>query len=90
MVAVAALMLAVKGADPLMQAHSWVLAGCMGVATFVAIGRLNFASAGSTETAPNVYMDGVVRLGCIATLFWGIAGISRMKMTISYPPRGAY
>ena len=72
-------MLTAKGADPLMQAHSWVLAVCMGVATFVAIGRLDFstqgAGSGTTAASPQGYLDGVVRLGCIATMFWGIAGL---------------
>lgn len=78
-VAVGALMLAAKGADPLMQAHSWILAVCMGIATFVAIGRLDFSSQGAgsatVNTSPEGYLDGVVRLGCIATMFWGIAGL---------------
>jgi cytochrome c oxidase cbb3-type subunit 1 len=78
-IAVVALMLAAKGADPLMQAHSWVLAVCMGIATFVAIGRLNFSAQGSgtltANASPDGYLDGVVRLGCIATMFWGIAGL---------------
>jgi len=72
-------MLTAKGADPLMQVHSWVLAVCMGVATFVAIGRLDFstqgAGSGTTAASPQGYLDGVVRLGCIATMFWGIAGL---------------
>jgi cytochrome c oxidase cbb3-type subunit 1 len=78
-IAVMALMLAAKGADPLMQAHSWVLAVCMGIATFVAIGRLDFTSQGSgtlaANASPDGYLDGVVRFGCIATMFWGIAGL---------------
>ena len=75
--AVVALVLTERGADPLFRAHAWVLAVILAIAAFVMIGRVDFR-APTAETSPRqqeVYSDGVVRFGVLATLFWGIAGM---------------
>jgi cytochrome c oxidase cbb3-type subunit 1 len=71
--------LAARGADPLFQAHAWILAACLAAATIVVLRTANFAPArisdGRADGEQSSYMDGVVRFGAIATLFWGIVGL---------------
>ncbi|NNE22501.1 MAG: cytochrome-c oxidase, cbb3-type subunit I, partial [Rhizobiales bacterium] len=68
----AALLAAAKAHDGLFAAHAWIVA----IACIVAIiatarrSKLPAEPQGEAET----YLDGVVRAGVVATIFWGIAG----------------
>jgi cytochrome c oxidase cbb3-type subunit 1 len=70
--ALLALILAANGADPLFRAHAWILTAALAVATIAMVRQVNFKPAAPADSSE--YMDGVVRYGAIATLFWGIAG----------------
>ncbi len=74
--AFAALMGAAFARDSLFQAHAWILFFVLAGSTVVLMRRIKFLPAG--QEAPKVdtsgYMDGVVRYGVIATIFWGIVG----------------
>jgi cytochrome c oxidase cbb3-type subunit 1 len=72
-----ALFAAAVGQDSLYRAHAWILFTVLAATTVVLIRRVSFAA--ETSTVPNAtqsfYLDGVVRYGVIATLFWGFAGM---------------
>jgi len=76
-----ALFAARYGEDLLFRTHAWVLVICLALGTLFLLRRPEIAGAGGgTVRQDNAvadsegYMDGVVRYGLIATLFWGIIG----------------
>jgi cytochrome c oxidase cbb3-type subunit 1 len=71
-----ALLGAALGADPQFKAHFWILTVVLAVGSILLLRRTSYATANGATLAddPNAYMDGVVRYGVIATMFWGIAG----------------
>jgi len=71
---VLALMAAAKAHDNLFAAHAVVFALACVVAIIVTARRADFSGAVADTGAGEKYLDGVVRAGVIATLFWGIAG----------------
>ncbi len=80
MVAVAAflaLMAAAVGRDAAFRAHFWIIFVVLLLGTILLMRRVSFESDASTSSLTNQtsYMDGVVRYGIIATLFWGTAGM---------------
>ena len=80
MVAVAAflaLMAAAVGRDAAFRAHFWIIFVVLLLGAILLMRRVSFESAVSTSSLSNQtsYMDGVVRYGIIATLFWGTAGM---------------
>ncbi len=72
-----ALLGAATGQDELFRAHFWVLFTVLTLASIVLLRRVKFAAAGQAIVPEDrsSYMDGVVRYGVIATLFWGTAGM---------------
>ena len=80
MVAIAtflALMAAAVGRDAAFRAHFWIIFVVLLLGTILLMRRVSFESANSTPSLINQtsYMDGVVRYGIMATLFWGTAGM---------------
>ncbi len=80
--AILALMGAALGRDELFQAHAWIVFLVLTITAFIMLSRAPIKSAGSagdiplkavTESDPG-YIDGPIRYGAIATLFWGITG----------------
>ena len=70
-----AVILAAKGSDPMFRAHFWVLAACLGTATVILLRRIRFSPPpAEAASATAGYLDGVVRFGAIATVFWGLTG----------------
>jgi len=71
-----ALMGAAFAADPLFQAHAWILFFILSGSSIVLLRRVRFAPAGRATVAEDTsgYMDDVVRYGVIATVFWGVVG----------------
>ncbi len=70
-----ALMGAAFSRDALFQAHAWVLFFVLVVSTILLVRRVKFVSDGDSATDDTSgYMDGVIRYGVIATIFWGLAG----------------
>ncbi len=70
-----ALLGAAFAADDLFQAHMWVLFFVLLVSAVVLLRtvRLSAPPAAGNENE-SVYLDGVIRYGAVATLFWGVAG----------------
>jgi cytochrome c oxidase cbb3-type subunit 1 len=58
--------------DPAFSAHAWIVALAAGAA--IVVGLNVFDPEGKPRPPEGKYLDGVVRAGVIATLFWGIAG----------------
>ncbi len=71
-VSLIAVILAAKAHDSLFAAHAWIVAAVFLLAMVVQARRFKFA--GLKESSQEKYFDGVVRAGCIATVFWGIVG----------------
>ncbi len=70
--AVVALFGASQGADALFRAHSWILLLVLVATAFFLLSR---GSRGKTDsTGEEGYMDGPIRYGAIATIFWGVTG----------------
>ena len=67
-----ALLGAAFAADDLFRAHMWVLVIVLAASTAVLLRRTSFAPAAPVD--PSAYMDGPIRYGAIATMFWGIVG----------------
>ena len=61
-------------ADAQFQAHMWVLFFALAAGTVVLLRTANYAVAHPATDTSSGYMDGPVRYGVIATVFWGIAG----------------
>jgi cytochrome c oxidase cbb3-type subunit I len=72
-----ALLAAATGQDELFRAHFWILFTVLTLASIVLLRRVKFAPNGQAIVPEDrsSYMDGVVRYGVIATLFWGAAGM---------------
>lgn len=72
-----ALLAAAVGQDALFRAHFWIVFVVLTIASIVLLRRVDFADAGQAAVlkGKSSYMDGVVRYGVIATLFWGVAGM---------------
>jgi cytochrome c oxidase cbb3-type subunit I len=72
-----ALLAAATGQDELFRAHFWILFTVLTLASIVLLRRVKFAPNGRAIVPEDrsSYMDGVVRYGVIATLFWGAAGM---------------
>ncbi|KRB81510.1 peptidase S41 [Sphingomonas sp. Root710] len=76
-----ALLLAVGGAafavDSGFAAQMWILAAAALIGLAVTLVRTDYdAAAGlATRAKPSGYYDDVIRLGVIATVFWGLAGL---------------
>ena len=62
--------------DALFKAHAWVLCVILLATTIVLLRRVEIPANGQAlpPTDTSGYMDGVIRYGTIATLFWGITG----------------
>jgi cytochrome c oxidase cbb3-type subunit 1 len=61
-----------KSTDPLFRYEGYIfLAGLMAGAVMLAIGL----SSDAFRPEPGKYMDGVIRAGVIASMFWGVAGM---------------
>jgi cytochrome c oxidase cbb3-type subunit 1 len=71
-----ALLAAAAGTDVEFRTHMWVAFTVLGIASIFAFRRIEFAKPGQTLPVEDTsgYLDGVIRYGVIATLFWGIAG----------------
>ena len=69
-----ALMGAGFAADQLFAQHMWVLFFVLVGATFALIRRAQFAPVQAPD--PDAYMDGPIRYGAIATIFWGVIGLT--------------
>jgi cytochrome c oxidase cbb3-type subunit I len=75
----AALFTAAFSHDAGMNAHAWVLVAVLAAAALVVFRSIDFPDplAGPRAPVPAVgYMDGVVRFGVVATIFWGIVGFA--------------
>ncbi len=68
-----ALVAAALSADPLFQAHMWVLFFVLLASTVILFRNTSFTPAEPTDQS--AYMDGPVRYGSIATMFWGVVGL---------------
>ena len=71
-----ALLAAALGQDEAFRAHMWIAFTVLGIATILLFRRVEYAPGGSALVPEDTsgYLDGVVRYGVIAALFWGIAG----------------
>ena len=71
-----ALLGAAFAADDLFRAHMWVAFFVLLVGAVVLLRMTSFskAAAGAPQETEHNYLDGVVRYGAVATMFWGIAG----------------
>ena len=74
--AFAALMGAAFAQDSLFQAHAWILFFVLALSTLVLVRRVKILPAGHVEPEEDKsgYMDGVIRYGILATIFWGVVG----------------
>ncbi len=73
--AFAALMGAAFAQDSLFRIHAYILFAVLLISTILLLRRVQFAPAAPTAAADSdAYMDGPVRYGVIATMFWGIVG----------------
>jgi cytochrome c oxidase cbb3-type subunit I len=72
-----ALLGAALGQDDLFRAHFWIIFIVLALASIVLMRRVTFTTAGQALALEDksTYLDGVVRYGVIATLFWGAAGM---------------
>ncbi len=67
-----ALVAAGLGQDNLFRTHMWVLFGVLAIGNHLAVAHVKMA--GGPEEDLSGYMDGPVRYGAIATVFWGVVG----------------
>ncbi len=76
--ALLALLGAAFAADEAFRIHAWLLFFLLAAGTVVLMRQIQFAPASrSAAPAPqSEYLDGVIRYGAIATVFWGIAGFT--------------
>jgi cytochrome c oxidase cbb3-type subunit I len=65
------------GQDALFRAHFWIMFVVLTLAAVLLLRRVSFIPAGHRAAihGDTTYLDGVVRYGVIATLFWGAAGM---------------
>ncbi len=71
-----AVLAAATGQDQLFRIHMWVAFAVLALATVITASRIQYAKPGQAVLAQDTsgYMDGVIRYGVIAALFWGVAG----------------
>ncbi len=67
-----ALLLAARSDDPLLAAHAWLIFAMAGGALIYIARTFKFGEAQSQDDGK--YLDGVVKAGAIATVFWGVVG----------------
>ncbi len=72
--ALLALLGAAFAQDNLFQAHAWVLFFVLLGSTVLMMRKVEVVASKAPAPDTSGYMDGVVRYGVIATLFWGIVG----------------
>lgn len=71
--AVLALLAAAKAHDTLFAVHAWIFVIACLLAAVFKVRSFKFDDE-NTEATQEKYLDGVVRAGTIATLFWGVTG----------------
>jgi cytochrome c oxidase cbb3-type subunit I len=73
-----ALMVAAVGRDAAFRAHFSIIFVVLLLSTLLLMRRVSFEPANTVPvvTGHTTYMDGVVRYGVIATLFWGFVGMT--------------
>ncbi len=66
--------LAARAHDPGFAFHMWVFV--LAILTWIVwkARTMDFSGAPSREADESTYLDGVIRAGCIATVFWGVVG----------------
>ena len=77
--ALMALVAAAFARDPQFEFHAWLVALIAIVFAVYYVGRIDFSPDGRIATRAkerNGYVDGPIRAGVIATIFWGIAGFT--------------
>ena len=72
--AFAALLGAAFAQDNQFAAHMWVLFFALTAGTIVLMRATTYATVKSSDADPSAYMDGPIRYGVIATVFWGVTG----------------
>jgi cytochrome c oxidase cbb3-type subunit I len=72
-----ALLAVAFGQDDAFKAHFWIVFAILTLSAILLLRRVTFITPGQLqlEADKSSYMDGVVRYGVIATLFWGTAGM---------------
>lgn len=70
-----ALLGAAFAADDLFRQHMWVLFFVLAVGTVLLLRNTSFAPASGRAGDVSPYMDGPVRYGAIATMFWAVVGL---------------
>ncbi|MER8517778.1 cytochrome-c oxidase, cbb3-type subunit I, partial [Mesorhizobium sp. M1060] len=70
--AFAALVAAGAGVDEPFRQHMWVLFFALAGFTAILLRNTEFKPAAPID--PSAYMDGPIRYGAIATMFWGVVG----------------
>ena len=70
--ALGAVMIAAVTRDPGFQVHAFIFAAAFAAAAFVLSAKL---SSGGFKPEPEKYMDGVIKAGVIASMFWGVVGM---------------
>ena len=81
-----ALLGAAFAADEPFRQHMWVLFFVLAGGLIVLMRQTQFQPAALPD--PDVYMDGPIRYGSIATMFWGIAGLLvgvLLALQLAYP-----
>lgn len=71
--ALVALLGAAFAQDDLFKVHMWVLFFVLTASTVILLRNVAFSAKTAPED-PSAYMDGPVRYGTIATMFWGVVG----------------
>ena len=66
-----------RGHDAVFQTHGWVVLILCGIGFAYRLTR----DTSSRTADDEVYFDGVVRAGIIATIFWGIAGFLQAQQS---------
>ncbi len=61
------------GVDAPFRAHMWVLFFALAGGTLVLLRNVSFAPQPAID--PSAYMDGPIRYGAIATVFWAVVGL---------------
>jgi len=69
-----ALMGAAFAADDLFQQHMWVLFFTLVVFGVLLMRNTSFATVAAAPADDSAYMEGPIRYGAIATIFWGVVG----------------
>ena len=74
-----ALLGAAMGEDVLFRTHAWIAFTVLSLGAILLFRQVKFApvglASGDAASMQATYMDGVVRYGVFATMFWGTAGM---------------